>query len=176
MQFPPSVKEIAGDKSFGDNSWLRSARDGRYLLLRGVCFGPSAKLPPYLPFRIPEDWKKYETYVDLLLTCGFTTLRIPFLWSAFEPTCDPIEPQYNEDYLTQFFHYITLFTEKGFLILIDLHQDLVGKAFGGGGMPDWVKSEGTKNLSFMRGTPLWGLNYVFNPHLRKTFTDFWSND
>ena len=176
MQFPPSVKEIAGDESFGDNSWLRSASDGRYLLLRGVCFGPSAKLPPYLPFQRPEDWKKYETYIDLLLACGFTTLRIPFLWSAFEPTCDPAEPQYDEQYLAQFFNYVKLFTEKGFLILIDLHQDLVGKAFGGGGMPDWVKSEGTRDFSFMRGTPLWGLNYVLNSHLRKTFTDFWSND
>ena len=167
----PSVEAITSD-----HSWLRSAQDGRYLLLRGVCFGPSAKLPPYLPFRSREDWERHETYVDLLLACGFSVLRIPFLWSAFEPICDPIEPKYDEQYLADFFHYADLFAKKGFLIFIDLHQDLVGKAFGGSGMPDWVKSEGTKSLSFMKGTPLWGLNYIFNPHLRKTFTDFWSND
>jgi hypothetical protein len=159
-----------------EDSWLRSAQDGRYLLLRGVCFGPSAKLPPYLPFRRREDWKLYESYIDLLLACGFTTLRLPFLWSAFEPVCNPIHPKYNEEYLADFFYYVDLFAKKGFLIFIDVHQDLVGTAFGGSGMPDWVRSEGTKSRAFMKGTPLWGLNYVFNKHLRKTFTEFWSND
>lgn len=145
-------------------------------MLRGVAFGPSAKLPPHLPFRSREDWAKYETYVDLLLACGFTTLRIPFFWSAFEPKCNPVKPEYDEEYLGNFFEYIRLFAAKGFLILIDLHQDLLGKAFGGNGMPDWVHSDGTRKFSFLMDTPLWGANYQFNRHLRKTFTDFWNND
>ena len=145
-------------------------------MLRGVSFGPSAKLPPHLPFRTPEDWTKYETYIDLLLACGFTTLRLPFFWSAFEPQCNPAKPEYDEEYLRNFFHYIRLFARKGFLLIIDLHQDLLGKAFGGNGMPDWVRSEGTRKFSFLIDTPLWGANYQFNRHLRKTFTDFWNND
>ena len=32
------------------------------------------------------------------------------------------------------------------------------------------------NLASSTDTPLWGANYQFNRHLRKTFTDFWSND
>ncbi len=145
-------------------------------MLRGASFGPSAKLPPHLPFRRPEDWAKYETYVDLLLSCGFTTLRLPFFWSAFEPKCNPVKAEYDEQYLRDFFHYVRLFSAKGFLILIDLHQDLIGTHFGGNGMPDWVRSEGTRTFSFLTDTPLWGANYQFNRHLRKTFTDFWNND
>ncbi len=171
LQFlPPRTSEI-----FSDRSWFRHA-DGRWLLLRGLSFGPSAKLPPHLPFRAKEDWPKYEAYVDLLLACGFTTLRLPFFWSAFEPHCNPARPEYDDEYLQDFFHYVRLFATKGFLIVIDLHQDLLGKAFGGNGMPEWVRSEGTRNFSFLMDTPLWGANYQFNRHLRKTFTDFWRND
>jgi endoglycosylceramidase len=144
--------------------------------MRGVCFGPSAKLPPHLPFRSPEDWSKYETYIDLLVACGFTTLRIPFFWSAFEPHCDPVTPEYDEAYLQKFLSYLQLFAGKGFLIVIDLHQDLLSRAFGGNGMPDWVHSEGTRKFSILADTPMWGANYIFNRHLRKTFTDFWNND
>jgi hypothetical protein len=171
MNLLPSIHNI-----LSEDSWLRSRTDGRYLLLRGMCFGPSAKLPPYLPFRTRDDWEQYESYVDLLLACGLTTLRLPFLWSAFEPIGNPIAPEYNEEYFQDFFYFIRRFASKGFLIIIDLHQDLVGKAFGGGGMPDWVQSEGSQERSFLRNTPLWGLNYALNRHLRQTFTDFWNND
>ena len=37
-------------------------------------------------------------------------------------------------------------------------------------------AEGAKEHSIFRNTPLWGLNYVLNRHLRKTFTEFWQND
>jgi|GEM_PF-3017698 len=173
----PNVRDIVIQ-----DGWFRSRTDDRlivgdqYLLMRGVCFGPSAKLPPNLPFRSKADWTEDETYVDLLLACGFTTLRVPFFWSAFEPKCNPLVPEYNEEYLHDFFYYVRLFSDKGFLLLIDLHQDLLGKAFGGNGMPDWVRSEGSGHKSFLKNTPLWGANYEFNRHLRKTFTDFWHND
>jgi len=144
--------------------------------MRGVCFGPSAKLPPHLPFRTAEDWARYETYVDLLFACGFRVLRLPFFWSAFEPRCNPDRPEYNEQYLRDFFDYVRRFSDKGFLLLIDIHQDLLGKAFGGNGMPEWVHAEGTRSHSFLKNTPLWGANYEFNRDLRKTFTDFWNND
>ena len=145
-------------------------------MLRGVSFGPSAKLPPHLPFREKEDWEKYETYVDLLRAAGYTMLRIPFFWSALEPRCNPAKPEYNEDYVKDFFFYIEKFSSKGFLILIDMHQDLVSISFGGNGMPSWVMADGVKPFHFLSNTPLWGANYEFNRPLRKTFTAFWNND
>jgi endoglycosylceramidase len=158
-----------------DGAWFRDAA-GRYILLRGICFGPSAKLEPHTAFRSIEDWARFETYVDLLWACGWRILRLAFFWSALEPECDPETPKYDEAYIESYFRYVDLLAAKGFLIIIDLHQDLLGKAFGGNGMPAWVQSTGTRKQTLMRDTPLWGLNYVLNRNLRQTFTDFWSND
>lgn len=158
-----------------DGAWFH-APDGRFVLLRGVCFGPSAKLAPHTPLRTPEDWDRFETYVDLLWACGWRVLRLAFFWSALEPRCNPEQPEYDEAYLTSFFDYVDLFAAKGFLIILDLHQDLIGKAFGGNGMPAWVQSDKSRKQTLLPNTPLWGLSYLFNRHLRRTFTDFWSND
>ncbi|MDP4200526.1 MAG: cellulase family glycosylhydrolase [Bacteroidota bacterium] len=160
---------------YSDGAWFRLT-DGRYALLRGICFGPSAKEPPHTPLRSREDWPRFETYVDLLWACGWRVLRLAFIWSALEPTCNPESPEYDESYMASFFEYVDLLIEKGFLIILDLHQDLVGKAYGGSGMPDWVRSDKAADQTLLPNTALWGLNYLFNRHLRRTFTDFWSND
>lgn len=141
-----------------------------------MCFGPSAKMEPHTAFKSLEDWHRFETYVDLLWACGWRVLRLAFFWSALEPECDPIAPKYDEAYLNSYFQYLDLLAAKGFLILIDLHQDLLGKAYGGNGMPAWVRSDKTREQTLLPNTPLWGLNYVLNRNLRRTFTDFWSND
>jgi aryl-phospho-beta-D-glucosidase BglC (GH1 family) len=173
VPFPllPAVSDIvAHEGSFVERG------TGRHLFLRGICFGPSAKEAPHLPFREPEDFERYETYLDLLLACGFTTLRLPIFWSALEPSCDPSSPRYDLAYADRYFEYVRKLTAKGFLVFIDLHQDLLGTQFGGNGLPTWVHQEGSKHGVILSGTPLWGLNYAMNRGLRKTFTAFWRND
>src|SRR5579871_1489947 len=105
-----------------EGGWFRY-RDGRYAIFRGVCFGPSAKLEPYTPFKQIADWERFETYIDLLWACGWRILRLAFFWSALEPSCNPLRPEYNEKYIETFFSYVDLLASKGFLIFIDLHQD-----------------------------------------------------
>jgi hypothetical protein len=161
---------------YRDGRHIRSRIDGRYILLRGVCFGPVAKLDPYLPFRQRGDVEYYEKYLDLMLACGFTTLRLAFIWHALEPKCDTNSPKYELDYANDFFYYVKRLGEKGFTVFIDVHQDLVQSSFGGGGLPSWIKQDGAKAGAVMRNTPLWGVNYVINKGLRRTFTQFWKND
>lgn len=167
----PPVSEL-----YREGKHVRSRLDGRYIMFRGVCFGPVAKLDPYLPFRKREDFQKFEPYLDLLLSCGFTTLRLAFIWHALEPTCDTEQPVYQENYADDFFYFVERLGKKGFTTFIDVHQDLVTSEFGGGGLPRWIKQDGKSNTGLMLNTPLWGINYVFNKALRKTFTHFWKND
>jgi len=167
----PPVNDLVGD-----GIHFRSARDGRFLLYRGMCFGPVAKFPPFLPLKNVEDWEMAEPFLDLLLACGFTTLRLPFSWAAFEPELAIDKPSYDEQYFEAFFSQISLFEKKGFAIFLDIHQDLVQPAFGGNGFPEWVLEDGSKPRMYFNNTPWWGLNYVLNKGLRKTFTQFWKND
>jgi len=167
----PAVTEM-----YRDGIHLRQKEDGRYLLLRGVCLGPNAKYAPFLPIERESDWPKFEPYLRLLLACGFYTLRLAFSWEALEPTCDPVNPQFNLDYLDAFTRIVDRLTAFGFLIYIDIHQDLVQAAYGGNGFPPWVKEDGAEDGAFMMNTSLWGLNYVMNKGLRRTFTHFWKND
>jgi hypothetical protein len=160
---------------YRDGIYFRSRTDGRYILFRGVCFGPTAKLPPYLPIHSPEDWPRFETYLDLLLACGFNVMRLPFSWAALEPHCDPTKPIYNLDYFEKFFEIVEHLTNKGFTIFIDIHQDLLQAAYGGNGFPTWVREDGATDSAFLLNTPLWGLNYVMNKGLRRSFTQFWRN-
>lgn len=171
---PYSIPPV--DRLYRDGKYIRSGDDGRYLLLRGVCFGPVAKLPPHLPFKHREDWDTFLPYLDLLRISGLTTLRLAFIWHALEPTCDPDTPCYNESYADDFFYFVRKFEEAGFTVFIDVHQDLVQSAYGGGGLPHWIKEDGGKEGGVMLNTPWWGLNYVLNRPMRRTFTQFWKND
>jgi hypothetical protein len=159
-----------------DGIHLREKKDGRYLLLRGVCLGPNAKYAPFLPIEREEDWAKFEPYLKLLLACGFYTLRLAFSWEALEPVCDPVTPIFDLDYFEKFFATVDRLSEFGFMLYIDIHQDLVQPAYGGNGFPVWVKEDGAADGAIMMNTALWGLNYVMNKGLRRTFTQFWKND
>lgn len=167
----PEVSDL-----YRDGRHIRSRADGRYVMLRGVCFGPVAKLPPHLPFRSREDWEKFSEHIDLLKSCGFYTLRLAFIWHALEPECQIDCAKYDEQYADDFFYFVGKFQEAGFTVFLDVHQDLVQAAYGGGGLPQWVKEDGSADNSMGKNTPWWGLNYVLNKALRRTFTQFWLND
>ncbi len=159
-----------------DGIHLRDKNDGRYLLLRGVCLGPNAKYAPFLPIEREEDWPKFEPYLKLLLACGFYTLRLAFSWEALEPTCDPVTPKFDLNYFEKFFRIVDRLSDFGFMLYVDIHQDLLQPAYGGNGFPTWVKQDGAADGAIMMNTALWGLNYVMNKGLRRTFTQFWRND
>lgn len=171
----PFTYPTVGDL-YRSGKYLRSKIDDRYVIYRGVCYGPVAKLPPFLPFKEMADIERFSSLLDLLYACGFYTLRLPFSWAAFEPACDPETPQYDEEYFDQFFAMVGALEKRGFSIFLDVHQDLVQEAFGGNGFPIWVLEDGVKTGILLNNTPWWGLNYVMNKGLRRTFTQFWKND
>jgi aryl-phospho-beta-D-glucosidase BglC (GH1 family) len=167
----PSLSKIVRE-----GIYLRSRTDGRYLLLRGVCFGANAKYAPFLAIEKDTDWPRLDPYLKILRACGFNVLRLAFSWEALEPTCDPKTPKYDKAYLKAFFKVAERLSEYGFLIFIDVHQDLLQTAYGGDGFPHWIKEDGAQDGATMLNTPLWGLNYIMNKGLRRSLTQFWKND
>ena len=65
---------------------------------------------------------------------GFSVVRIAVIWSDLEPS----PGQFDGDYLQSLTNIVDAAGLTGLRVIIDLHQDLFGEAFGGIGYPKWV--------------------------------------
>ena len=99
---------------------------------------------------------------------GFNMVRYLVFWEAIEP-----EPgRINEEYLAKTWEQIDLIGALGFDVVIDFHQDLFSKRFGGNGFPDWTVNDG--GHPFTRQTP-WQKNY-WQPAVWHSYDFFWRSD
>lgn len=98
---------------------------------------------------------------------GFTCLRIVFTWEGLEP-----EPgTYSPGYLNQIGELVGACREAGVWAVLDMHQDLFSRRYGGDGAPAWACQD--------RGLPMvptsyWGLGYLAQP-VMACFDAFWAD-
>lgn len=98
---------------------------------------------------------------------GFSCLRIVFTWEGLEP-----EPgKYSPGYLQQIEEMVQACREAGVWAILDMHQDLFSRRYGGDGAPAWACQD--------RGLPTvpssyWGLGYL-TPPVMACFDAFWSD-
>ncbi|MCX6667492.1 MAG: cellulase family glycosylhydrolase, partial [Euryarchaeota archaeon] len=125
---------------------------GRRVLLRGVNFTASSKLPvtPNSATHIKTDFKDHknvsfighpiplkeaEEHFTRLKHWGFNCLRFLITWEA-------IEHRGPKKYDTEFLDYIEevlkIAGEKKFYVFIDPHQDCWSRMTGGDGAPGWT--------------------------------------
>ena len=142
--------------------WVIDA-DCRVVILQGV--NQISKLPPYTPEAIGfgEDDLRY------IASQGFNTIRLGFIWKAFEP-----EPgQYDTDYLESLYRTAQAASDAGLWVLFDFHQDMYNEKFSGEGFPDWtVFDDGLPNQPDL-GFPG---NYFLMPALWRAYDHFLDND
>lgn len=123
------------------------------------------KLAPYTPSSIGFG----RDDVSAMKAAGFNTIRLGFIWKAFEP-----EPgKYYMNYLADYAGTVKELTSRGIYVLIDSHQDQYNEAFNGEGFPDWA--------TFGDGLPTipncgFPLNYFFLPSLHRAWDHLWAND
>lgn len=136
-------------------------RDGRIVVYHGLSVANVSKsTADHLPWHEAEDFARMRDW-------GFNLVRLLVFWEAVEP-----EPgAYDEAYLDAVVARIAWMEELGIDVLVDFHQDLYNRRFGGNGFPDWtVRDEGK---SFTRRAP-WGLNYL-EPAVRASYRNFWTS-
>jgi len=98
---------------------------------------------------------------------GFTCLRIVFTWEGLEP-----EPgTYSAGYLKQIEEMVRACREAGVWAILDMHQDLFSRRYGGDGAPAWACQD--RGLP-MVPAPYWGLNYLAQP-VMACFDAFWAD-
>jgi endoglycosylceramidase len=138
--------------------------DGRRAYFRGVNIAGNAKFPPFIPLDDPYWW-------DLLAGWGFNAVRLTIFWEAIEP-----EPSiYNRSYLHEVEKMAEQASERGIYVILDMHQDLYSRWFGGDGAPSWALNNETNNRSFLSGSQ-WFQGYILSRDVRASFTHFFKSD
>jgi endoglycosylceramidase len=143
-----------------EGGFLRDAA-GRIVLLRGANVSGRSKTPPFLPFEDPRHF-------DLLARWGMNAIRLLVTWEAIEPE----RGGYDDAYLAKIAALARAAGDRGLHVIIDFHQDLFARSFGGDGAPSWAV---TQNGRAARGRE-WFWYYGFSSGVQRSFAAFWRDD
>jgi endoglycosylceramidase len=155
----PSAPRSSAYRS--DGRFLRDAR-GRAIILRGINVpndydqrGPDKEVrPPAEVFRHIAD-------------SGFNAVRLVIEWYQIEAT----QGTYNQGYLELLRQHVQWAQDAGLFVIIDMHQDMFGRGFGGDGAPYWACDQ--SYYDSYQPNPVFILNYL-SSQVRACFQNFWS--
>ncbi len=136
---------------------------GRVVILHGVNVSTDAKREP-----LRVGWTTEADVRRLAEDWGFDFARLLVFWDAIEPS----PGVFDEAYLDRVAERLDWYAAAGILVLLDMHQDVYGSAFGGDGAPPWATRD--DGLPFERQSPWW-LNYL-QPAVLRAFANFWDAD
>lgn len=133
---------------------------GRALILHGVNVNKEAKSDP---LHVGETSR--ETFHRYSEELGFNAVRLLLFWEGIEPAMN----SFDDLYLERVRERLDWCHEAGLKVILDLHQDLYARRFGGDGAPEWAIQD--KGLSFEYKSP-WELNYL-QPAVQTAINSFW---
>jgi len=133
---------------------------GRALILYGLNTSDSAEnSADGMP------WIKQSDVAGEYNTLGTDFVRYLIQWSRVEPS----PGVFDQQYLAQVAQRVAWYKAKGYLVLLDMHQDGYGAAVGGDGAPAWATDAGGQPA--VPKSP-WALDYV-QPGVVHAFDEFW---
>ncbi|MBI4617744.1 MAG: glycoside hydrolase family 5 protein [Planctomycetes bacterium] len=144
-----------------EGRWLRDAQ-GRAVFLRGYNYSHLSKTPPF------TSWIA-EEHFDRLVSMGANCVRLLVIWEALEPA----EGTYDESYLRKMEEVVGWCEKRGIWVILDMHQDLWARPFGGDGAPKWATKDDLVDPNVLLEP--WGLTY-FTEEVRANFDRFWNVD
>jgi endoglycosylceramidase len=134
---------------------------GRIVIYHGVCVSNYSKHSGNgragLPWHVQKDF-------DRLKEWGFNLVRYMMFWEAIEPS----QGSYNEEYLQASIKKLRSINAD---VVIDMHQDLYCRKFGGNGFPEWSVHDGGKEFHHRRP---WSLTYL-EPAVKNSYSFFWKD-
>jgi endoglycosylceramidase len=155
-----------------DGRHLRDAL-GRLVLLRGVNAGGRSKWAPFVPFDFaPGSFDAaLAAYMDRAAAWGLNVLRVPFVWSAVEPT----RGKDDETFLARYDAIVDAAWQRGMRVVVDFHQDVYAENFCGDGFPAWTLPSTVTIPAPHHDCPDWGTAYLVNPDVKAAFDRFWAD-
>jgi aryl-phospho-beta-D-glucosidase BglC (GH1 family) len=151
---------------------------GRRILLRGVNFTASSKIPvkPNGSTHIKTDFRDHrdvsfigrpiklgeaEEHFTRLKHWGFNCLRFLITWEAIEHAGPG---KYDKDFLEYIEELLKIAEEKKFYVFIDPHQDCWSRMSGGDGAPGWTfEKVGIDFTKFHEAGAAWLMQYRYDP-------------
>lgn len=141
------------------------APDGRTVILRGYNYANDHKFPQDSGTFFP-DWETAEDFREMKRH-GFNSVRLLLTWEAVEPE----RGKYDEAFLDRLEERVRWAEEAGQWVILDMHQDIYSREFGGDGAPKWAID--TNGLTFeLQET--WYLNYAA-PAAQAAMDNFYGN-
>ncbi len=135
---------------------------GRQVLLRG--FNDDALLHP--PARGPAS-PLAPADARLMEAQGFDVVRLPIAWSSLEPR----PGVYSRRYLDRIVALVARCTARRLYVVIDMHTQDFGPAFGGIGAPRWLRVPLVPNWHLFGLRPPWSRH--LSPAVNAALTAFW---
>jgi endoglycosylceramidase len=133
---------------------------GRALILYGLNTSDSSKnAPDGMP------WIKKADVAEEYNTLGTDFVRYLIQWSRVEPS----PGVFDQHYLAEVAQRVAWYKAQGYVVVLDMHQDLYGAATGGDGAPGWATDDGGQPV--VRESP-WTLDYT-QPGVVHAFDEFW---
>lgn len=134
---------------------------GRITIYRGVnVCNYSKHSPDNLPWHTKKDYQKLTGW-------GINLVRFQVFWDAIEPQ----EGVFNTEYLNKIVEHIKLLEEIEIDVIIDVHQDVCSKKYGGNGFPVWALKDGGKKFKPQKE---WSHNYL-QPAVQEALKNFWKS-
>jgi aryl-phospho-beta-D-glucosidase BglC (GH1 family) len=152
--------------------------DGRRILLRGVNFTASSKIPvkPNGSTHIKTDFRDHrdvsfigrpiklgeaEEHFTRLKHWGLNCLRFLITWEAIEHAGPG---KYDKGFLEYIEELLKIAEEKKFYVFIDPHQDCWSRMSGGDGAPGWTfEKVGIDFTKFHEAGAAWIMQYRYDP-------------
>ncbi|MEU6989650.1 cellulase family glycosylhydrolase [Streptomyces sp. NPDC046465] len=155
---PEGAGAARADTASG-HRWITD-RQGRALVLRGLSTASSAKqAADGMPWIEEKDVAREQRAL------GTNFVRFLLQWRKVEPS----PGTYDRTYLKRVAERVRWYGERGYHVLLDMHQDLYGPRVGGNGAPAWAT--GTDGLASAATDP-WELGYA-EPGTVRAFDRFW---
>ncbi|WP_249353209.1 cellulase family glycosylhydrolase [Rhodococcus sp. Q] len=137
---------------------------GRVVLLHGV-----NNVDKEAPYVIPGDGLTLTADdADLLAGHGFNTVRLGVSFDGLMPDRGVIDPAYIDRIAT----VVDMLGSRGISVLLDNHQDGIGKPWGGNGFPEWSIRARPQSWEPNPGFPL---NYLM-PSMNVAWDAVWDNE
>lgn len=131
------------------------------MLLRGANVSGRSKTPPFLPLDDPRD-------LDRLAAWGMNAIRLLVTWEGIEPE----RGDYDDRYLERIAELARAAGELGLHVIVDFHQDLFARDYGGDGAPAWA----TAGPGARANGRSWFWHYALSSGVQRSFARFWRDE